>query len=374
MDYPHKQKIDITIVVDMLLTGFDSKYLNTLYVDKNLKYHGLIQAFSRTNRVINGTKPYGNILDFRNQTEEVDRAIALFSGESNGSRAKEIWLVEPAAKVVKKLDEAVHELEKFMKSQGLEYKPEEVGNLKGDSARCQFINTFKEVQRLKTQLEQYTEIEEEDEAKIDELLPEDVLRAFRGAYIEMAQRLKAQQENESDDGNQEIEQLDFEFVLFSSAIIDYDYIMALISKYTQYETTRQKVRKEQLVGMLMATSNMLEEREYIIEYINSLKTGVALSEDEIKLDYQKFRDQKNSDEINTVALKHGIETKELETFIQKIMERMIFDGEKLSDLLAPLQLSWRDRTKKEWELMDDLIPLLKKLSNGREIVGLSAYE
>ena len=143
MDYPHKQKIDITIVVDMLLTGFDSKYLNTLYVDKNLKYHGLIQAFSRTNRVINGTKPYGNILDFRNQTEEVDRAIALFSGESNGSRAKEIWLVEPAAKVVKKLDEAVHELEKFMKSQGLEYKPEEVGNLKGDSARCQFINTFK---------------------------------------------------------------------------------------------------------------------------------------------------------------------------------------------------------------------------------------
>lgn len=374
MDYPHKQKIDITIVVDMLLTGFDSKYLNTLYVDKNLKYHGLIQAFSRTNRVINGTKPYGNILDFRNQTEEVDRAIALFSGESNGSRAKEIWLVEPAAKVVKKLDEAVHELEKFMKSQGLEYKPEEVGNLKGDSARCQFINTFKEVQRLKTQLEQYTEIEEEDEAKIDELLPEDVLRAFRGAYIEMAQRLKAQQENESDDGNQEIEQLDFEFVLFSSAIIDYDYIMALISKYTQYETTRQKVRKEQLVGMLMATSNMLEEREYIIEYINSLKTGVALSEDEIKLDYQKFRDQKNSDEINTVALKHGIETKELETFIQKIMERMIFDGEKLSDLLAPLQLSWRDRTKKEWELMDDLIPLLKKLSNGREILGLSAYE
>ena len=64
-DYPHKNKIDITIVVDMLLTGFDSKYLNTLYVDKNLKYHGLIQAFSRTNRVLNDTKPYGNILDFR---------------------------------------------------------------------------------------------------------------------------------------------------------------------------------------------------------------------------------------------------------------------------------------------------------------------
>lgn len=66
-DYPRKNKVDVLIVVDMLLTGFDSKYLNTLYVDKNLKYHGLIQAFSRTNRVINDTKPYGNILDFRHQ-------------------------------------------------------------------------------------------------------------------------------------------------------------------------------------------------------------------------------------------------------------------------------------------------------------------
>ena len=80
-DYPHINKIDIIIVVDMLLTGFDSQYLNTLYVDKNLKYHGLIQAFSRTNRILNDTKPYGNILDFRQQKEEVDKAIALFSGE-----------------------------------------------------------------------------------------------------------------------------------------------------------------------------------------------------------------------------------------------------------------------------------------------------
>ncbi|HRH72078.1 MAG TPA: type I restriction endonuclease subunit R, partial [Zoogloea sp.] len=68
-DYPPAQKIDITIVVDMLLTGFDSKFLNTLYVDKKLQHHGLIQAFSRTNRVLNGTKPYGNILDFRQQQD-----------------------------------------------------------------------------------------------------------------------------------------------------------------------------------------------------------------------------------------------------------------------------------------------------------------
>lgn len=87
-DYPHKNKIDIVIVVDMLLTGFDSKYLNTLYVDKNLRYHGLIQAFSRTNRVLNDTKPYGNILDFRHQENAVNEAIALFSGEKSKEQAK----------------------------------------------------------------------------------------------------------------------------------------------------------------------------------------------------------------------------------------------------------------------------------------------
>ena len=374
MDYPHENKIDIAIVVDMLLTGFDSKYLNTLYVDKNLKYHGLIQAFSRTNRVLNDTKPYGNVLDFRNQADEVNNAIALFSGEENSKCAKEIWLVDPAPKVVEKLDKAVSELGKFMESQGLECKPEEVSNLKGDSARCEFVNKFKEIQRLKTQLEQYTEIEDKHAAKIEELLPEDTLRAFRGAYIDVAQRLKAEQGKSSENRNSEIEQLDFEFVLFSSAIIDYDYIMALIAKYTQSDTKKQKMRKEQLIGMLSATSNLLDERKDIIEYIESLQVGVALNENEIKTGYQKFREQKISNEIIAIAEKYGIEIQDLQMFIQEIINRMIFDGEKLSDLLASLDLSWRERMQKELDLMDDLIPLLKNLANGREIVGLNAYE
>lgn len=372
MDYSHENKIDIIIVVDMLLTGFDSKYLNTLYVDKNLKYHGLIQAFSRTNRVLNDTKPYGNILDFRNQADEVDKAVALFSGEESIECARKIWLVDPASEVIEKLDKAVSELGKFMESQGLECKPEEVSNLKGDSARCEFVNRFKEIQRLKTKLQQYTEIEEKDAARIEKMLPEDMLRAFRGVYIDVAQRLKAEQGKESGTKDLEIEQLDFEFVLFSSAVIDYDYIMALIARYTQPGPKRMS--KGQLIGMLSATSNLLEEREDMIEYIESLQVGVALNENEIKAGYQTFKDQKNSDEMNALAKKYGIEARDLQTFIQEIIDRMIFDGEKLSDLLAPLDLSWRERTQRELELMDDLIPLLKKLADGREIVGLSAYE
>ncbi|MDD3162241.1 MAG: type I restriction endonuclease subunit R, partial [Bacteroidales bacterium] len=361
-DYPHKNKIDITIVVDMLLTGFDSKYLNTLYVDKNLKQHGLIQAFSRTNRILNDTKPYGNILDFRGQEKDVDEAIALFSGKDNSSRAKEIWLVDPAPVVVDKLNKAVAELEEFMESQGLECKPEQVSNLKGDAARSEFINKFKEVQRLKTQLDQYTDIKEEQVEKIKELLPEDTLRAFRGVYIETAQQLKAQQGKDIEDKAPAIEQLDFEFVLFSSAIIDYDYIMSLISKYTQPDVPKkEKMSREQLIGLLSSSSNMMDERDDIIAYINTLEAGKGLDEMAIKKGYKIFKDEKSAEEMASLADKYGLQPASLQAFVDEIIGRMIFDGEKLTDLLAPLNLTWRDRAKKEPELMDDLIPLLKKL-------------
>lgn len=374
-DYPHKNKIDIIIVVDMLLTGFDSKYLNTLYVDKNLKQHGLIQAFSRTNRVLNPTKPYGNIIDFRGHENEVNEAIKLFSGKENAERVKEIWLVDPAPVVLEKLDKAFSELEKFMELQGLECKPEEVSNLKGDMVRAEFIDKFKEVQRLKTQLDQYTDIKEEQAVAIQELLPEDTLRAFRGAYIETAQRLKEQQGKDPENNSLEVGQLDFEFVLFSSAIIDYDYIMALISKYTQPSVPRkEKMTKKELISLICSTSNFMDEHEDIEEYINTLEAGKGLDEKAIRAGYRNFKTEKFEKKVVSVAGKHGITSESLQAFIDKIMERMIFDGEKLSDLLEPLDLGWRERTKKELELMEDLIPLLKKLAGGREIVGLKAYE
>ena len=90
--------------------------------------------------------------------------------------------------------------------------------------------------------------------------------------------------------------------------------------------------------------------------------------------YQKFKAEKSSKKLISISEKYGIEPASLEAFVNGIMERMIFDGEKLIDLLEPLNLSWRERTEKELELMDELVPLLKKMADGREIVGLKAYE
>ncbi|MEI8310904.1 MAG: type I restriction endonuclease subunit R [Verrucomicrobiota bacterium] len=375
-DYPAAQKIDITIVVDMLLTGFDSKFLNTLYVDKNLKHHGLIQAFSRTNRVLNGTKPYGNILDFRQQQDTVDTAIALFSGEKTGEQAREIWLVDKAPVVIQKLEAAVQKLDSFMKSQGLDCSPSAVANLKGDAAKAAFITHFKEVQRLKTQLDQYTDLTEENKATIEKVLPEENLRGFRGEYLETAKKLKDQQGKGGDKSGSTdpVDQIDFEFVLFASAVIDYDYIMGLIARFSAKGPGKSKMTREELIGLISADAKFMNEREDIADYIGTLKAGEGLSETAIRDGYTRFKAEKNAKEVATIAARHGLATAALQTFVDGILDRMIFDGEQLGDLMAPLDLGWRARTQAELALMADLHPLLTKRAGGRDISGLSAYE
>jgi type I restriction enzyme, R subunit len=372
-DYAYSNKIDVVIVVDMLLTGFDSKYLNTLYVDKNLKYHGLIQAFSRTNRILNDTKPYGNILDFRQQQEEVDRAIALFSGEDTGRSPKEIWLVDSAPKVIEKYEEAVRAMAKFMETSNLVAEPEEVYNLRGDAAKVEFINRFKEVQRLRTQLEQYTDLNDEQKTKIETVLPEEQLRSFRSSYLETAKQLKEVQQKEGSTDSP-VNQLDFEFVLFASAVVDYDYIMGLIAKYTQNKPSKQTMSRAQLISLLSSDAKLIDERDDMVAYINSLEAGKPLDEKQIKDGYQNFKAEKQGKELADIASKHGLSTAVLKDFVDGIVSRMIFDGEQLTDLLGPLELSWKERRVKELALMDDLVPLLKRQTQGREISGLNAYE
>lgn len=382
-DYHHHNKIDITIVVDMLLTGFDSKYLNTLYVDKNLKWHGLVQAFSRTNRVLNDTKPYGNILDFRGQQAAVDEAIVLFSGEKD-ERARQVWLVEPVSAIIKKYNDAVKSLREFMNLHDLEFKAEEVANLRGDDAKAGFINHFKEVQRYKTQLNQYTDIIETandepgfaNEGMVSYGFTDNELSAFRGAYLDLAKELRDRRDKKKDDVSDTIDELDFEFVLFASAIIDYDYIMELIARYYSGVPSMSKMTKEQLISLICSSSNMLDERDDIIAFINSHDSDSLNGKtvQEIKDEYEVFKTEKFAAELSRIADIHGLNIVSLQQFVNDIVERKIFDGEKLNELLEPLDLGWKARAKEEMALMTDLTPLLKKMAAGQDISGLSAYE
>lgn len=383
-DYPHQNKIDITIVVDMLLTGFDSKYLNTLYVDKNLKWHGLVQAFSRTNRILNDTKPYGNILDFRGQQDAVDNAILLFSGEKDESAARQVWLVEPVSAIRKKYYDAIKKLREFMELHDLEFKAEEVSNLKGDNAKAGFINYFKEVQRYKTQLNQYTDLIVTENNKsefandsIDSYgFTDNDLSAFRRAYLDLAKELGSRREKKNDNVSDTIENLDFEFVLFASAIIDYDYIMELIARCYSGVPSMSKMTKAQLINLICSSSNLLDERDDIIAFINSHDSDSLNGKtvQEIKEEYEVFKTEMYAAELLNIADAHKLNISSLQQFVNDIIKRNIFDGEKLYELLEPLDLSWKARVKEEMALMSDLIPLLKKMASGQDISGLSAYE
>ena len=150
--------------------------------------------------------------------------------------------------------------------------------------------------------------------------------------------------------------------------------MGLIAKYSD-STTKHKINREQLIGLISSSANLMDEREDIVDFINQKSDELnGKTEQEIREDYQIFKAEKFAKEMTAIADKHGLESAILQSFVEKIMHRMIFDGEKLSDLFAQLDLGWKARTQKELALMEDLVPLLKKLAGGREISGLKAYE
>ena len=195
---------------------------------------------------------------------------------------------------------------------------------------------------------------ENKDANDEATIPKEQLQGFKGVYIELAQQFRKKQESKNT--VIEVAQLDFEFVLFASAIVDYDYIMQLIAKYSAQKPSKRSMSREQLIGLILSDAKFMDEREEITSYIYTLKQGEGLSEKEIRDGYAKLNAQN------------------LQAFVDFILRRMIFDGDQLSDLLAPLNLGWKARTQKELDLVKDLSPLLHKLSVGREISGLSAYE
>ena len=247
----------------------------------------------------------------------------------------------------------------------------------GDDARAQFTKRFKEVQRLQMQLDQYTDLSDEQREQIEQALAKEDLRAFRGVYLETAQRLKEQQgmpEMDGEPANLEVDQLDFEFVLFASALIDYDYIMKLIAKYSGQDPKKLTISREQLIGLIQSDAKFLDEREEITEYVRSLKEGEGLDEAAIRAGYEQFKAAKQAKEIEGLAQAHGLTTESLSAFVDTILNRMIFDGEQLTDLMEPLGLGWRERRERELALMADLVPVLNKRAHGRDISGLNAYE
>ena len=377
---PPSEKVDIVIVVDMLLTGFDSKYLNTLYVDKELKYHGLIQALSRTNRVLNRTKPHGNIMSFRVSNQQIDEAISLFCN-SDLEQARKYWIADPATVVIEEYRKAVQQLEKVLQEnkqeEGLVNEPQGTYLSALEIAEIAFLNSFKEVQRIKIQLDQYTDLLEEQKATIEALLSKEQFQKHRQNYLKAAQKMQEVEETQKSQTPEDIQQLDNELVLFHSVIIDYEYILNLVTK-TADQPQEQRIRAlRKIVDLIRSHSNLIEQKEDLLEYfepISEFDWSQAETLERLMKNIERFRVEKYQCQQIGIAQKHRLKPEALKTFVETIITRMIFDGEKLTELMEPLDLDWKERGQAETALMKDLIPVLKKFAQGDEISGLSAYE
>lgn len=369
-DLPHSKKLDVVIVVEMMLTGFDSKFLNTLYVAKDLKWHGLIQAFSRTNRILDGTKPYGNIICYRNLEKQMDDAMVLFSGFDR-NKGKEYWLVEPVESVVEKYQAAIKVLEATMNGMGLDCRPEEVINIPQGENTTEFIKDFKEVQRIALKLGQYVDMPEELKAAVESAMPEDTLQQFRTAYLDLARRRRNEKGTQSKEEPED--EPDFELSLFSSALVDYDYIMKLLARYTDTHFEKVKITKEQLLEILSSSVDLMNERDYLKAFIEEeLQKGSGVSEAEIRERYKAYKDRRFNQQIASLAGQYDIDAAALEAFVAETAKLRRLDEETLSQLLAHIE-GWKKYKAAKEGLLADLAPLFALLSSGNAIEGLNAY-
>lgn len=242
-----ERKIDILLVVNMFLTGFDSKYLNTLYVDKNLKYHGLIQAYSRTNRILNVNKQHGNIVCFRNLKKRTDEAIKLFSDEN----AVETVLMKDYSEYIGIINQYIEKL------RDLADTSEDVDRLETEDNKLNFIEIFKNILRVLNRLETFSNFDFED---LD--ISKDEFESFKSKYVDMYDTLVG---SRGSDGTKTsiIDEVDFEIELLKKDSINVAYIVSLLKNLDSNQASFAK--DVEFILKTMESSPILRNKKELLE-------------------------------------------------------------------------------------------------------------
>lgn len=264
-----ERKIDILLVVNMFLTGFDSPTLNTLYVDKNLKYHGLIQAYSRTNRIINEQKSQGNIVVFRNLKKATDQAITLFSNKE----AIDVIIMQPYEDYAEKFNEAYIALLKITPTVN------SVNNLISEEDELEFIKAFRELMRLKNTMSTFANFDWEDLA-----MPEQLFENYKSKYLDLHDKVKTDNQKEK---VSILEDVDFELELIHRDEINVTYILKLLAALKDAKITDQETKQKEVVDLLIGESNLRSKRELIEKFIIDNLPEIEDS-DNIPQEFEKF--------------------------------------------------------------------------------------
>lgn len=302
------REVDLLIVVNMFLTGFDATTLNTLWVDKELKMHGLVQAFSRTNRILNSVKQFGNIICFRNLAEKVDEAIGLFGDRD----ASGIVLLKSYDEYLNGYDEngerkvgyteLIAELsEKFPLGERIE----------GEQNQKGFIKLFGKILRMRNILTSFDRFEQEDI-----LSPRD-LQNYQSEYLDLYQELRPSSPTEKEDVNDD---LVFEIELVRQAEVNVDYILALVAKYHESNCENKDILTS-IDKAVDASIELRSKKELIHDFINLY----SLQENgEIHDAWQRFINAERENELSKIIEDNNLNPAETRRLITNSFRDGVF--------------------------------------------------
>lgn len=309
-----ERKIDILLVVNMFLTGFDSPSLNTLYVDKNLKYHGLIQAYSRTNRIINEQKSQGNIVVFRNLKKVTDQAITLFSNKE----AIDVIIMKPYEEYTQKFNEAFINLLKITPTVN------SVNDLVSEEDELEFIKAFRELMRLKNTMTTFANFDWEDLAMAEQLFND-----YRSKYLDLWQKTK--QDNAKEKVSI-LDDVDFELELIHRDEINVTYILKLLASLKDVKKEEQEAKKKEVVDLLTGEANLRSKRELIEKFIEDNLPAIDDSET-IPQEFEKFWSEEQQKAFEVFVKEENLSSDKT----QKLIEDYLYaEREPLRDELLDL--------------------------------------
>jgi type I restriction enzyme R subunit len=289
-------RVDILLVVNMFLTGFDAKKVNTMYVDKNLRYHGLIQAYSRTNRILGEQKSQGNIVCFRNLKTATDEAIALFSDKD----AKEDIFIPPYEEIVKKFIASFKELIHIAPT----YKS--VDDLPSEDEQSDFIQAFRELMRIRNVLNSFVEFDWDD-------LPmdEQSFENYKSKYLDLYESVKNTRSKEKDSI---LNDIDFELELIHRDEVNVAYILKLLAKYKQAKEADKEKQKKQIVDLLAGDIQLRSKRELIEKFIEENLPHIE-DADDIPDEFQKFWNEQKTLALAQLCEEENLDKKQFQALI-----------------------------------------------------------
>ena len=264
-----KDRLDIVILVNMMLTGFDAKKVNTLYVDKNLKQHGLIQAFSRTNRILGDRKSQGNILCFRNLKNATDDAITLFSNKD----AIEVVVMPEYEDIAKKFDDAFENLKEITPTY------QSVNDLESEEDEAAFVQAFRKLMRNLNVLQSYTDFDWDDMP-----LSEQEFEDYKGKYLDIYEKVKREGQKEK---ISILDDIDFELELIHRDRINVAYIIKLLAKLKDDKTSGAAAKKKAIIDLLGGDVMLRSKRELIEKFIEENLPNI-LDADKIEEEFDQY--------------------------------------------------------------------------------------